>query len=229
MRHQVLGCRADPVHAGVDLHVDGHGPAGDPGRRREGLDAAGGVQRRREPVGQRRVGGVGTALAEQQHGSRDAVLAQLHSLVDQRDGESPRAPGHGRPGHRRPAVPVAVGLDHRTQLGRRRDAGQHGGVVGHGRQVDLGPGRARATLGHRDGVVVRGGRSDEPHRRALSHPRPPGSARARPGPTAPGPPGPAGRPRRGPRAARARPPARARGRPAPPRRAVAGRGRRRRR
>ena len=59
------------------------------------------------------------------------------------------AAGQRGPGHRRPAVPVAVGLDHRAELGRRGQAGQHRRVVRHGGQVDLGPRRARAALGHR--------------------------------------------------------------------------------
>ena len=195
------GSRADPVHAGVDLHVDGHGPARRPGRCREGLDRLDGVQGRCEPVGQRGVDGVGAALAQQQHGRRDAVLAQLDPLVDQRDGEALRAPGHGGPGHGRPAVAVAVGLDHRAQLGRRGQAGQHRRVVGHGRQVDLRPGRPRAPLRHGHlGVLVRRDRGHQPHRRALSHRRSPAagsgcpSPGARPASRGPRPPGPAGRP-----------------------------------
>ncbi len=101
-RHEVLGSRPDPVHAGVHLHVDRHGPARRPRRRREGRDPLGGVQRRGEPVRQRGVDGIGSALAQQQHRRRHAVLAQLHSFVDQRDGEPLRAPGQ-----RGPAPPPA--------------------------------------------------------------------------------------------------------------------------
>ena len=124
---------------------------GRPGRgrcRAEGGDPLGGVQRRREPVGQRRGRGGGIALAQQEHRCGDAVLAQLHPLVDQCDGEPSRAAGQRGPGHRRPPVAVAVGLDHRAELGRSGQAGQHRRVVRDRGQVDLGPGRARAPLGH---------------------------------------------------------------------------------
>ena len=147
---QVLGRRAHPVHARVDLDVDGDRAARP--RRAAAPKAAialGGVQRRREAVGERRGRRGGVALAQQEHRRRDAVLAQLHPLVDQRDGEPAGAAGQRGPGHRRPAVAVAVGLDHRAQLGRRGQAGQHRRVVRHRGQVDLGPGRARAALGHR--------------------------------------------------------------------------------
>ncbi len=146
---------------------------GRPGRgggRAEGGDALGGVQRRREPVGQRGGRRGGVALAQQEHRRGDAVLAQLHPLVDQRHGEAPGAAGQRGPGHRRAAVAVAVGLDHRAELGRRGQAGQHRRVVRHRGQVDLGPGRARAALGHgHRGVLVRRDRGHQPDRGALSH------------------------------------------------------------
>ncbi len=228
---QVLRRRAHPVHAGVDLDVHIDRPAGTRRRRAEGLDALGGVQRRREPVGQRRRCRAGVALAEQQHRCGDAVLAQLHPLVDQRDGEPPCATGQRGAGHRRASVAVAVGLDHRAQLGRRDQAGQHPRVVGDGGQVDLGPRRARATLrhGHR-GVLVRRDRGHQPHRGALSHRH----RHRRPTPVATvprtaRPPAPAGHRPPGPATGPAPPPARARGRPARPPPAAGAHGRRRRR
>ena len=167
---QVGGRRTDPVHAGVDFDVHRHWPARRCGGRAERSDALGGVQRGREPVRQRSRGGGGIALAEQQHGSGQAVLTQLHALVDQRHGQPAGAAGQRGPGHRRPSMAVPVRLDHRAQLGRRGQAGQHRRVVRHGGQVDLGPRRARAALGHRHrGVIVDRDRRRQPHRRAVSH------------------------------------------------------------
>ena len=110
-------------------------------------------------------------------------------------------PASGSPGHGRPAVAVPVGLDHRAQLGRRGQASQHRRVVGHGRQVDLRPGRPRAPLRHGHlCVLVRRDRDHQPHRRALSHRRSPAAGSAPPpastppGSRGPRPPGAAGRP-----------------------------------
>ena len=231
---QLLGRAADAVHAGVDLHVDRHRVPDATGRDGEGLDPRGRVERRREPVGQRGRRGLGPALAEQQDRRGDAVLAQLHPFVHQRHGQPPGPAGQRGPGHRRPAVAVAVGLDHRAQLGRRGEARQHRRVVGHGGQVDLGPGRARPPLRHGHRVVVVGHRGHQPDARGVGHrepsPLPPPCRRLRPAPRrARRPPGRAGRRRPGPRPGRVRPPARARGRPAPPPPARRAPGRRRRR
>ena len=205
-------------------------PAGIPRRHAEGLDALGGVQRRREPVGQRRRCRAGVALAEQQHRRGDAVLAQLHPFVDQGDGKPSGPTGQRGAGHGRASVAVAVGLDHRAQLGGRDQAGQHPGVVGDGGQVDLGPRRARTTLrhGHR-GVLVRPGPaapgrpqpSPSPSPIAIAHPTSRPTAARRPTPAGHRPPGPVTGP--------ALRPARARGRPARPPPAAGARGRRRRR
>ena len=139
----------------------------------EGGDPLGGVERRREPVGQRGVRGGGIALAQEEHRRGDAVLAQLDALVDQRHGQPAGAAGQRGPGHRRSPVAVAVGLDHRAELGRRRQAGQHGRVVRHGGQVDLGPGRARAPLGHgHRRVVVRRAEATSRTGRTSAHRRP---------------------------------------------------------
>ncbi len=182
------------------------------------------VERGRQPVRQRGVDRLGPALAEEEYRRLHVVLAQLHPLVDQRHGQAGRPAGDGRPRHRGAPVAVAVRLDHRAQLGRRRQARQDRGVVGDRRQVDLGPGRARPALGHRHlyvlGLPERG---DELRRRAVSHrPHPPH-------PTAPGPPAPAGPPPPAPRGGRATPPGRARGPPARPPAGPARPGRRRRR
>ena len=96
------------------------------------------------------------------------MLTELHPLVDQRHGQAGGAAGQRSPGHGGAAVAVPVRLDHRAELGRCGQAGQHPGVVGHRAQVDLGPGRTRATLGHGDLVLV-GDHEPQPHRGAVSH------------------------------------------------------------
>ena len=138
------------------------------------------IQRRGEPVFERAGGRLGAALAQQQDGRGDAVLAQLHALVDQRDRQATGAAGQRGLGHGRAAVPVPVGLDHRAELGRRGEPRQHPGVVGHRRQVDLRPGRARAPLGHgRRRRRPRRAR-ERPAASARPQPRPPSSARSDP-------------------------------------------------
>ena len=139
---QVLGRHPHPVHSRVDLDMHGDRPAGRIGSRAEGGDPFGRIERRREPVGQCGARRRRVALAQQEHGRGHTVLAQLDTLVDERHGKTPGTAGQSGPRHRRSAVPVAVGLDDRAQLGRCDEAGQHGCVVRHCGQVDLGPCRA---------------------------------------------------------------------------------------
>ena len=85
---QLLGRRAHAVHARVHLHMDrAAAPGGTGGRRdlRHGLKR---VQRRGEAVGEHGFDRVGVAFAEQEHRGLHVVLAQLDTLVHQRDGET---------------------------------------------------------------------------------------------------------------------------------------------
>ena len=68
--------------------------------------------------------------------------AQLHPLVDQGHGQAGGAAGQRGPGHCGPAVAVAVGLDHRAQLGRRGQRGPAPRRCGSPR-----PGRSRPRPG----------------------------------------------------------------------------------
>ena len=208
---QLLGWRADAVHAGVDLEVDRRA-APPPGRfGGDGGNGGARVERRREPVGQRGLHRVGAALAQQQDGRRDPVLAQLDALVDQRHRQLRRPAGQRGPGHCRATVAVTVGLHDRAEPGRGGQGGQDRRVVRDRGQVDFGPGRTRAALGH--GHLA--GPRCQAHRRGQAGARAGGLSHgpvptARPPPTRAGlrPPGRPGGP--GQRPARARAP------PAPP-------------
>ena len=233
-RHEVLGRRTDPVHAGVDLQVDRHLVARARATSGEGVDGLARVQRRGEPVGERGLDGLGPALAQQEDGRGDAVLAQLHPLVDQRHRQPLGAAGERGAGDRRTAVAVAVGLHHGAQLGGRGQASQHPGVVRHRGEVDLRPRRPRATLGHRH-LRVRGvtdavgvGEGHAPPAPARRQPRVP-RRRCVDATTRTPPPVPGRSPPPDPRPDRARPPARARAPPARPPRAPRRPGPRRRR
>ena len=220
------GAAPDPVHPGVDLDVDRR-RAGPRAARRgaKAVDAVARVQRGREPVGQRGLDGVGAALAQQEHGRRDAVLAQLDPLVDQRHRQPAGAAGQRRPGHRRAAVAVAVGLDDRAELGRARPAAASTAAlwVTAARSISAQAGRERPWA-----IVTS----------ASARPPGPGAHQASGagvGPSATVRVLPREHGRHQPRqvaghqalaAARATPPARARGRPAPPPRAPARPGRR---
>ena len=84
-------------------------------------------------------------------GAVDPRVAQLDPLVDEGHGQAarPRASSAAR-GDVGRAVPVAVGLHDRAQRGTgATSAREQRGVVAHGRDVDLGPGRAGAPLSHR--------------------------------------------------------------------------------
>ena len=152
------GLGPDAVHPGVHLHVDRRRLAPAPRRAGELLDALGGVERGREPVGQCGVDGVGAALAQEEDGTPHVMLAQLDALVDQCHGQLRRPSGQRGARRRRAAVPVAVRLDDGAEPGRLDQPGQHPGVVGDGRQVDLGPGRSRVPLRHRPRVRPAGRR-----------------------------------------------------------------------
>ena len=79
----------------------------------------------------------------------------------------------GGPGHRHRAVAVAVGLDHRAQGAGCDSAARSDGVVAHGVEVDVGPGRPPA-VSHRRPVA---GPCPQP---PTSSRRPPGRAGRRP-------------------------------------------------
>ena len=163
---EVLGSGTHPVHPGVDLEVDGDSNPATRGPTRGGerLDPLGRVHGRRQPVLEHGGGRVGGTLTQQQDRGGDAVLAQLHPLVDEGHGEAAGAPGQRGPGHRGSAVAVSMGLDHRAELGGHAETGQNGGVVRHCGQVDLGPRRAGASLGHRHHVTGNPGLPSHGHR-----------------------------------------------------------------
>ena len=210
--------RPYPVHAGVDLEVDGDRTRRGPVRPRAGPGGSGGVQQGDQAVlgvnGGRQVvldhqgHGLGGRFGEHQDGDVDTRLAQLVALLGQSDPKIGRPTLQGRPGHGHRPVPVAVRLDDGAD-GRGRHRGAKMGDIGpYGRQVDLDPCRPEPS-GDTLGRHQLGGRC------ALTAA---GPARAN------RPPGRAGRWRQGPRRTRSAPPGRAREQRGRPPRRRAGRG-----
>ena len=149
-----LGCRADAVHAGVDLEMNRK-------RRRvaldhrlgQRLDTGRGVHGRREPRRHDRGGRGRDRLGEHEDRCVDAGLAQLDALFDEGHAEHRSSGFDRRPSRRDRAVPVAVGLHDREHSGRCRDRAELGNVVAKRREIDLRPHGAQ-ELGHSAYVVL---------------------------------------------------------------------------
>ncbi|MNX95880.1 hypothetical protein D3C86_1281750 [compost metagenome] len=136
----------DAGHAGVDLEVNLGRAAELRGDRVELAQGLLGAHHHLKVGGDRRAVGVGNHQAEQQHGLGEAQRAQAQALGDGRDPQPVRpGPERGaRDGHG--PVAVAVGLDHRHQVGMRGDPGLEGADVGGDRaQVHLEPGAAHGS------------------------------------------------------------------------------------
>ena len=157
---------ADPVHPGVHLEVHrhrgeallGHHPAERP-------DAAARVDGRDEAAGHRlghrlRGGGSDSSrIGASMPASRRVTPSSTRATASQSAPPSRAARATGRP-----AVPVAVGLDHCAEEGRRHQVAEHPRVVPHGVEVDVGP-RRPPTVSHA-GPARRGRRAPWPQGRA---------------------------------------------------------------
>ncbi len=141
-RDRVVGRAPDAVHARVDLQVHAERIVGAvrAHRLRERVDAGRGVHERREAVRDHGLGRGGHRLRQHEDRRVDAGLAQLHTLLDQRDREAVGAGLQRGPAHRDRAVAVAVGLHHRAQRAAGATSARNDADVrADRREVDLGP------------------------------------------------------------------------------------------
>ena len=97
-------------------------------------------------------------LRQDEDRSQDAGLRAAPRPPGRRPRTAHRARLQRSPGHRRPAVPVAVGLDHHPQGRRCHGLGQHPDVAGDGTEIDLDPGPS-TRVGRRDHNVSSSGGS----------------------------------------------------------------------
>ena len=143
VEHGTEIARPDPVaaEAGVDLHVDPRLRPGRPGSE-HGAEVIEAGDPHLHAGRQRRCDVLAGRPEPRQHRSVDARGTELEGLLRGRHAEETGAAGQRRPRRRDRAVPVAVGLDHRHQLGARVDLPhpiqQQPGVRGDGGQVDDG-------------------------------------------------------------------------------------------
>ena len=116
-RRLLAVARAQAPHPGVELDV--HAPAS---ARRHRVDERLAPRDDVGARGQRGVELLGAQRAEDEQRPVDAVRAQLRGLVRGGHREPGGAAGQRRAGGGQRPVPVAVGLDHRAQLGAARSS-----------------------------------------------------------------------------------------------------------
>jgi len=107
---------AEPRHAGVDLQVRERRPALPAGGFLERLERAGVVHGDRDAPANSFPGAAGNDASHGENRPRDAGLAQLERLLEDRDGERLRAGGLEPLCDRNQAVAIGVRLDHGHDL-----------------------------------------------------------------------------------------------------------------
>jgi hypothetical protein len=134
--------QAEAVHAGVEVQGGGEAPpVGDlrAGVGGEGLDLGGAAQHRDQPRGVKARRGAGDGAVEHQDAGvapRPQFGAQGLAFLQPGDEEGAGALGPQAAGDGAGAEAIAVGLDHRGDLGRTGQAPEHGVVGGEGVEVD---------------------------------------------------------------------------------------------
>ena len=152
---------AEPVHAGVDLQVNGHGLAALPGDFRESLGhldgSHAGFQVQIEHVWHLLL----EPFSQEQDRGGDAGISELLRLAEREDGQGIGVMRERHAGGLDGAEPVGVVLRDEHQAHRGRDlAPDEFPVAGELREVHLDPGGAGTAFGRLHGLP--GGQSERP-------------------------------------------------------------------